>query len=96
VAVWLCGAFAKRSSLQASLRRTVEFQRRAGLRQNIFPNPFGRDAERLDTYPLSLATAEDRPQYLSQPESGFATQSTYDIANPDQPAYCAPVARIAP
>jgi hypothetical protein len=52
--------------------------------------------QRLAVPPLSLATAEDRPQYFSQPRCGLAAQSIYDVANHNQPAYYVYIARIAP
>jgi hypothetical protein len=52
--------------------------------------------QRVAAPPLSLATAGDGPQYVSQPESSLAAQSTYGVANPDQPAYYVYIARIAP
>jgi len=40
---------------------------------------------------LSLATAEDGPQYFSRPGSGVVAQSTCESANPDQLAYYVPL-----
>jgi hypothetical protein len=52
--------------------------------------------QRLAVPPLSLATAEDGPQYFSRPGCGLAAQSIYDVANHDRPAYYVYIARIAP
>jgi hypothetical protein len=98
--LWRSSRASDKSHMLSILRSLAALKQKSGLRQKASPKPFGphtREGAALGcACSFSLATVDDGSQYFSQPESGLAAQSTYDAANPDQPAYYVLVARIAP
>jgi hypothetical protein len=78
--------------VRSLLRRAADFGRKY-FRSLLDPTPVM--LQRLAVPALSLATAEDGPQYFSRPGCGLAVQSTCNGANSGLPAYFVPVTRIA-